>query len=107
MGWIKKAPTSVVVTVIIVCGIGTVVMLGGFIALEYAGRPTEDYRAFVNTLFNAVTFLLVGTGTVASISAARSASNAEDQTNGQLTAKDETIRELSARVVELENRRTY
>lgn len=101
MGWIRKAPTSVVVTVIIVCGIGTVVMLGGFIALEYAGRPTEDYRAFVNTLFNAVTVLAAGTGAVAGISAARSASNAEDQTNGQLTARDEEIRQLRA---ELERR---
>lgn len=94
MGWIKKAPTSVIVTVIIVCGIGTLALLGGFVALEYAGRPTDDYRTFVNTLFNAVTFLLVGTGTVASISAARSASNAEDQTNGALTAKDEEITQL-------------
>jgi hypothetical protein len=98
MGWIRKAPTPVIVAVIIVCGLGTLALLGGFVALEYAGRPTDDYRAFVNTLFNAVTFLLVGTGTVASISAARSASNAEDQTNGQLSAKDAEILELRRRL---------
>lgn len=104
MGWIKKAPTSVVVAVIVVCGIGTLALLGGFVLLEYSGKPTEDYRAFVNTLFNAVTVLAAGTSAVAGISAARSASNAEDQTNGQLTARDSEIRELRDQVQRLERR---
>lgn len=91
MGWIKKAPTPVVVAMVIVCGLGVIATIGGFVALEFAGRETADYRAFVNLLMNAAMLLITGTGTVAAVSAARSASNTEEQTNGLLTEERRAI----------------
>jgi len=96
MNWVKKAPTSVIVSMVLVCGLGTVAVIGGFVALEIAGRPTDDYRGFVNLLLNAAMLLVGGTGTVAAVSAARSASNAEDQTNGALTAKIDAVADRAA-----------
>lgn len=96
MGWIRKAPTAVVVTMVVVCGLGTVAVVGGFVALELAGRGTDDYLAFVSFLINTVMLLVTGTGTVAAVSAARSASNTEAQTNGALSAKTEEIADAAA-----------
>lgn len=95
MGWIRKAPTAVVIAVVIVGGIGTLGLLGGFVALELAGADTAGYLSFVSFLLASITTLLAGTSAVASVSAARSASNAEDQTNGQLTARDQEIADLT------------
>lgn len=94
MNWIRKAPTALLVTIVIVCGVGVVVTIGGFVLLEYAGRDTTDYRAFVNVLINAATLAVAGVGAVGGVSAARSASNAEENTNGALTARDERIAAL-------------
>ncbi len=94
MGWIKKAPTAVIVTVVIMGGLLPVVAIVGFVALEMSGSSTTEYRAFLNLLMNGAILALSGAGAIGGISAARSASNAEDQTNGQLTAKETELAEL-------------
>jgi hypothetical protein len=91
MQWLKKAPTSVVVTVVIVCGLGLFAVLAGFVALTIADKPTDEYRQFINTLANLIMLPIGGLSAVAAVSAARSSSNTEDQTNGALTAKSAEI----------------
>lgn len=98
MNWIRKAPTSLLITIVIVCGLGFVVTIGGFVALEYAGRDTESFRAFMTMLINAATLAVAGVGAVGGVSAARSASNTEEQTNGTLTAKDDELARLRAQI---------
>lgn len=98
MQWIKKAPTGLVIAVVIVVGVATVAYLAGYVYLTAEGKDTADYRALLNTSFNYVMLLLGGTTAVASVSAARSASNAEEQTNGQLSARDEEIAQLRAQL---------
>jgi len=102
MQWIRKAPTALLVTIVIVCGLGFVVTIGGFVLLEYAGRDTTDYRAFMNMIMNAATLAVAGVGAVGGVSAARSASNAEENTNGTLTAKDREITALRGEVARLQ-----
>jgi hypothetical protein len=96
--WLKKAPTSVIITVALVCVVGVLGVLGGFVALSIAGQPTDDYRAFINTLANLLVYPLLGVGTLGSIVAAKSASRAEDNTNGKLTDRDQRIAELEAKI---------
>lgn len=96
--WLKKAPAYVTVTVIICCFVTIALVLGGFIILSVTGQDTTEYRSFVNTLANLLLFPFVGVGTVAAVSAARSASRAEDQTNGQLTNRDQHIAELQQQI---------
>lgn len=102
MEWLKKAPPTVLIVVIIVGGLGFLGLVGGFVALDLAGQDTADYRTFVNTLANLIMLPLTGLGTVAAVTAARSASRAEDQTNGQLSARDAKIAELHAALNERE-----
>lgn len=98
MAWLKKAPTSLIVAVIIVIGAATIAYLAGYVYLTAQGVDTTEYRGLLNTAFNYVGILFGGTATLASVSAARSASRAEDNTNGTLTARDEKIAELDARI---------
>lgn len=91
MKWIGKVPTGVLVTLIIVSGVGVVALLGGFLLLTLNDKPTDEYRAFVNTVANLVTLALSGLAAAGAVSAAKSASNAEDNTNGVLTAKTHEI----------------
>lgn len=91
MEWLTKAPKFVIITVSVLVGTTVLALIGGFVALELAGQPTEDYRAFINTLMNGVMVVLAGIGAVGGAAAARSASQAADQTNGQLTTRDTTI----------------
>ncbi len=95
--WLKKAPTSVVVTMIATCGLVALAVLGSFVALSMAGHDTTEFRQWINTLGQILVFPLLGIGTVASVQAARSASKAEDQTNGMLTRKADEIAEAGAR----------
>lgn len=101
--WLKKAPPGVVIAVIVVCGAGFIATLGAFVVLEINGADTADFRAFVNTLANLIMLPLVGVGTVAATAAARSASNAEDQTNGMLMAKDDELRSQDRTISTLQN----
>lgn len=100
MNWLKKAPTSVIVAVVLVCGVGVLAVLGGFVALEIAGKPTDDYRAFINTIANLIMLPLGGIAAVGAVAGARASSNAEDNTNGTLTAKDQEIADLKAQLAE-------
>ena len=92
MDWLKKAPTSIVVSVIATVGILTLTTLIGFFLLIYAGKDVTEFRSLINTVLNTVTLGLSGLGAVAAVGAAKSSSKAEDQTNGLLTERDQLIK---------------
>lgn len=94
MNWIKKAPTAVLVAAIGAGVVVTLAFLAGFVVLTLNGQSTTEYRGLVNLAMNAVTVFLGAIAAVGATSAAKSASNAEDQTNGTLTAKDVEIHDL-------------
>lgn len=96
--WLKKAPTSLIIAVVVVIGVATVAYLGGYVWLTAAGADTTDYRSLLNSTFNYLGILFGATTTVASVAAAKSAGKAEDQTNGQLTTRDERIADLEEQV---------
>jgi predicted MFS family arabinose efflux permease len=98
MDWLKKAPTPLVITIFTVIGVTTLAYLGGFVFLLAQGIDTTDYRGLLNTAFNYIGILLGATTTVASVTAARSASRAEEQTNGHLAEKDTRIAALEHQV---------
>lgn len=98
IGWLKKAPTAVVVAVVIVCGVIALGVLGSFVALSLSGQDTTEFRQWINALGQILVYPFLGVTAVASVQAARSASKAEDQTNGHLTEKDEEIRALRAQL---------
>jgi hypothetical protein len=91
MNWIRKAPTVVLVAAIALAGVVTIAFLAGFVILTLNDQDTTEYRGLVNLAMNAVTVLLGAVAAVGATSAAKSASNAEDQTNGNLVARDQKI----------------
>lgn len=105
MDWLKKAPTSVKITVIITCGLLAAAVLAAYVVLSLQGADTTELRQWVNTIGQILVFPLLGTTAVASISAARSAGRADDQTNGQLAARDEQIAALQAENTRLKRTR--
>lgn len=98
MDWLRKAPTSVTITVIITCGLLAAAVLAAFVILALNGADTTELRQWINTIGQILVFPLLGTTAVASIAAARSSSRTEDQTNGTLTAKDAEIAQLRRRL---------
>jgi hypothetical protein len=104
MEWIRKAPTAVVVTMILVCGLLAGGVLAVYLVLTLNGQDTTEFRQWVNTVGQLLLLPVAGVGAVAGVSAARSSSRAEDQTNGQLTAKDEEIAQLRDQVRRLGGR---
>ena len=90
MEWLKKVPIPVMVTFVLVGGVIMLGVVGGYIALSLAGLPTDDFTRFVNTLLNFVLLPISILGTSASVSVARSAGKAEEQTNG---SQKEVIKE--------------
>ena len=96
MDWFKKAPTPVVVAVIVVCGVGFLGVLGAYVLLSLQGVDTTEFRQWVNTLGQILIFPFMGVSTIAAVSAAKAASNAEDNTNGHLTEKEQQITKLRA-----------
>lgn len=107
MDWLRKAPTPITITVIISCFGFATVLVGAFVWLEVNGADTSGFRQWVNTLGTLLGFPLIGTAAVASISSARSAGRADEQTNGQLTARDERIRELESEIREMKDNGGY
>lgn len=101
LDWLKKAPTSVVIAVVIVCGVLALAVLGSFVALQLSGADTADFRQWIQTVGILLAGPLLGFNTVASLAAARSSSNTEDQTNGTLTRRDEEISDLREQVAKL------
>lgn len=103
MDWLKKAPTSITIAVISVCGLLALGVLAGYVVLSIAGADTTDYRQWVQTVGQLLVYPLLGTTAVASVAAARSSSAAEDNTNGRLTARDEEIAALKAKLAQKES----
>jgi hypothetical protein len=91
MDWLKKAPTAVVIAVTVVCGVGLLGIIGGYVATVATGGDVADYRTFVNTMMNGAGLLIGGVAAVGATSAAKSASKAEENTNGVLSAKADEI----------------
>lgn len=98
MDWLKKAPTALVVAVFCLCGVLALGVLGAYVVLSINGIDTSDFRQWVQTIGILVVGPLLGVNTVAAVSGAKSASNAEDNTNGRLTARDERIAALESQV---------
>lgn len=96
--WLKKAPNAVIITLILVLGLIVLGVLGAFVTLQLNGQDTAPLRQWISAVGIPLLSLLMGVNTVASVQGARSASNAEDQTNGQLTARDARIAALEATV---------
>lgn len=104
MEWLKKAPTTVTVAVIIMCGVVASVLVAAFVVLTINGADTTEFRQWINTLGQLLVFPLLGTTAVASVAAARSSSKAEDQTNGALEERDARIAVLRGQLAEREDR---
>jgi hypothetical protein len=98
MEWIRKAPTALAVAVTVVCGVLALAVLAAYVYLTAQGIDTTEFRQWVNTVGQLLLLPVAGTAAVAATSAARSSSRAEDQTNGQLTARDAEIERLRDQV---------
>lgn len=80
----KNAPNPV----IIVCAtVAFVTVIGAFVIFGITGSDATEFRSFLNVLMNAATLILSGGSMLVAGSAARSASKAEEQTNGQLDTR--------------------
>jgi hypothetical protein len=104
MDWLKKAPTSITVTVIITCGLLATVLVAAFVVLTINGADTTEFRQWIGTVGQLLVYPLLGTTAVASVAAARSSSKAEDQTNGALEERDARIAVLRGQLAERERR---
>jgi hypothetical protein len=93
--WLKKAPTGFTIALIIVVGILFLGVIAGYVILSVDGVETLPFTRFIGTLAQLILLPIVGVGTTASIVAAKSASKAEEQTNGSMksTMKD-AVREV-------------
>jgi cytochrome c biogenesis protein CcdA len=98
MDWLRKAPTSLVITVCVVIGVASVAYLGGYVYLTASGADTTDYRSLLNSTFNYLGILFGATTTVASVAAAKSSSKTEENSNGALSALQAENAELRARL---------
>lgn len=92
---VRKAPNALIWAV----SLCFVAILAAFVVLAVTGSNTTDLRSFINTVSNVVGVLLGGSGLVVAGAAAKSASKAEEQTNGDLDKRmQEAVRkELNAR----------
>lgn len=98
MKWLSKAPTSVTIAIVAVCGVLATVIILAYVVLTINGADTSEFRQWVQTLGQLLVYPLLGTSAVASVAAARSSSNAEDNTNGRLTALQEENAALRAQI---------
>lgn len=98
MEWLRKAPTAVTIAVVAVCGVLAVAVLAAYVVMSINGVDTTEFRQWVVTVGQLLVYPLLGTTAVASVAAARSASAAEDNSNGRLTQRDERIAQLEAQM---------
>lgn len=98
MDWLRKAPTSVVVTVVVVCGVLGLGVLAAFVTLSINDVDTTELRQWIQTIGITVILPLLGVNTLASVVGAKSSSNAEDNTNGIHEQKDAQIARLTAQL---------
>ena len=96
MQWLKSADTSVKITTIVVCGVAALGAMAAYVVLTLNGSDTTEFRQWIIAVANLVILPFVGVATVASVSAANSAKKAEEQTNGHLTDREDTIAALTA-----------
>lgn len=80
----RNAPNWVIGVAAICITIVFLGTAGGFVFLSATGADATQFRAFLDTVFQFVTVLVSGGAFVAAGSAAKSAANAERQTNGEL-----------------------
>lgn len=97
MEWLKKAPTTIVVTVIGTAGILMLATMIGFTVLIYAGKDVSEFRSLINTVINFVTLAIASVGTVAATGAARSSAKTEEQTNGPSSAERDAVARAAAK----------
>jgi hypothetical protein len=88
MGGIMKNAPNALIWAVCLCFIAVVV---AFAVLAATGSDTGDLRAFLATILPIVSVVLSGGALVASGAAAKSAGNAEEQTNGVASTQAETI----------------
>lgn len=77
---VKNAPNALIWAVTVVF----VAVLASFVILSVTGSNSDDLRSIINTIMNVAAVVLTGGGAVLAGSAARSAKNTEEQTNGSL-----------------------
>lgn len=103
MEWLRKAPTAVVITIVIMCGVLALGVLGVYLTLSLQGADTVEFRQWVQTLGQILVFPLLGVTTVASLAAARASSRTEEQSNGELHRRDDNIAALRAQIRQRDN----
>jgi hypothetical protein len=101
MEWLRKAPATVTITVIITCGVLALALVGAFVLLTLEGADTTELRQWVNTIGTLLGFPLMGGTLLASLAAAKSSNRTEEQTNGQLTERDSKLAKYGAEVADL------
>lgn len=78
---VKNAPNPI----LWVCGtIIFVTIVAAFVVFGVTGSDASEFKSFLNILLNVVATLFAGGAFVTASAAAKSASKAEEQTNGQL-----------------------
>jgi hypothetical protein len=104
MDWLKKAPTAITITVLVLCGVLALGVLGAYVALSWHGdqNALSDFRQWVQTIGITLVLPLLGINTVASVVGAKSSSNAEDNTNGRLTALQQENADLRQQLTDRE-----
>ena len=101
INFLRKAPTAVLITVIIVCGFLAAGVFASYVILTLNGEDTTEFRQWINTLGQILVFPFLGVTTAAAVSAAKSAGNADEQTNGHLskvTEENNQLRDANARL---------
>lgn len=94
MKWLTKAPTAVIVLFGILATVLAIAVLVVYAYLATQGDPSDlaDFRQWVQTIGIALAVPLLGVNTVATWAGGRSASNAEDNTNGiNSSLRDENL----------------
>jgi hypothetical protein len=87
---LKNAPNSLIYAVTV----AFVVVIGALTALSIAGADSSNLVSFMDTILNIVAALFSGGALVVAGAAAKSANNAEKQTNGDFhQAVQDTVRE--------------
>jgi hypothetical protein len=98
MDWLRKAPTSVVITLIVMVGFVALGVIASYTWLTLAGEDTTAFRQWVLTIGVPAILSLLGVNTAATISAAKTANQAAEQTNGHLAAKDAELARVYAQL---------
>lgn len=93
MGAIVKNAPNALIWAVALC---FVAVLGSFVVLASNGSDSTDLRTFVNTVLNIAGALFSGGALIVAGSAARSAGNAERQTNGIHATQAKTIQQYRA-----------